>query len=102
MCRLVKDFGRDADSDRMCKGWIEKFEAGDFDLNDKPCSWAAISDRWRYCQYHHRAILFGQYRRLQKILILSNKPFRTIFGSMKNALFLSLPKRAEFSGRDNI
>ncbi|KAF3422114.1 hypothetical protein E2986_11272 [Frieseomelitta varia] len=38
-CRnLVKVFGEGTVSDRTCVRWFEKFEAGDFDINDKPRS----------------------------------------------------------------
>lgn len=38
-CRnLVKVFGKDAVSDRTCRRWFEKFESGNFDLNDMPKS----------------------------------------------------------------
>ncbi|CAK9813131.1 Histone-lysine N-methyltransferase SETMAR [Anthophora plagiata] len=35
---LANIFGEHTISDRTCRRWFEKFEAGDFDLKDKPCS----------------------------------------------------------------
>ena len=31
-------FGEGIVSDRACRRWFKKFETGDFDLSDKPCS----------------------------------------------------------------
>ena len=38
-CRnLLKVFGEGVVTDRTCRRWFKKFETGDFDLSDKPCS----------------------------------------------------------------
>ena len=38
-CRnLLKVFGEGVVSDRTCRRWFKKFETGDFNLSDKPCS----------------------------------------------------------------
>ena len=38
-CRnLLKVFGKGIVSDRTCRRWFKKFETGDYDLSDIPCS----------------------------------------------------------------